>query len=404
MKNRKVFPIIFFLLVILIYVTNITAIPNKVILFKNEKLNLGNIAGITVDVKNDQRYTALQTVTNIDDEKIAKDFTVQLKLFNFIPVKEVSVNVIPSTTVIPVGTTVGLKLYTDGVLVVGMSEINGQRPYEKTGIEEGDMIISLNEEIITCTADLIEKVNNSNGAQISVKYIRDGKEYQTEIIPAKSSENEYKLGLWVRDAAAGVGTVTYYEPSTGNFAALGHGILDIDTGKLINIANGEVVTANILSIQKGVKGNPGEIRGAIFNGTTIGQVSKNTNLGIYGRINNIAKLNISTEQELEVATRDEISLGKAEIICSLENGVRSNYEIEIKKIYQGNVEDNKSMLIEVTDERLLEKTGGIIQGMSGSPIIQNGKFIGAITHVLVNNPKEGYAVFADLMIKEMRSI
>lgn len=405
MKNKKIIPIIFFLLILLIYVTNITAIPDNIILFRNEELNLGNIAGVTVNVKDSNNYNAIQaSATNSNSINASEKVTLEVSLFNSIPVKQVTVNVIPTATVIPVGTTVGLKLYTNGVLVVGMSEINGKKPYEKTGIEEGDMIISLDEDAITCTADLIQKVNKSNGKEINIKYIREGAEYNTEITPIKTSVNEYKLGLWVRDTAAGVGTITYYEPATKSFAALGHGILDIDTEKLINIANGEIVTANILSIVKGEKGKPGEIRGTISSKNTIGQVSKNTNLGIYGRIDDVSKLNIDTSNELEVALRNEIKTGKAKILCSLENGVREEYEIEIKKIYKNNNTDNKSMLIEVTDERLLEKTGGIIQGMSGSPIVQDGKFIGAVTHVLVNNPKQGYAVFADMMIKEMREV
>lgn len=222
MKNKKVIPIIFFLLIILIYVTNITAIPNSIILFKNEELSLGNIAGVTVTVKDNKDYEVIQTSARGKDINTSEEVTLQLSLFNTIPVKDVTVNVIPTTTVIPVGSTVGLKLYTDGVLVVGMSEIDGKKPYEKTGIEEGDMIISLDEETITCTADLIQKVNNSKGKEVNIKYIREGAEYETEITPVKTSANEYKLGLWVRDAAAGVGTITYYEPSTGNFAALGH--------------------------------------------------------------------------------------------------------------------------------------------------------------------------------------
>ena len=404
MKNKKMIPIIFFLLIILAYVTNISAIPDSIILFKNEELNLGNIAGVTVNIKNNQEYEAIQTSVNTSNVEVADEVTLELSLFNTIPVKDVTVNVIPRATVIPIGTTVGLKLYTDGVLVVGMSEIDGKKPYEKTGIEEGDRIICLDEETITCTADLIQKVNESNGEEVNIKYVRDGAEFETEMTPVKTASNEYKLGLWVRDAAAGVGTISYYEPSTGNFAALGHGILDIDTEKLITIANGEIVTANILSIIKGQKGTPGEIRGTISSNNTIGEVSKNTELGIYGSINDISKLNIDTSNEMEVALRNEIKTGKAEIICSLENGVRETYEIEIKKIYKNNNTDNKSMLIEVTDEELLEKTGGIIQGMSGSPIVQNGKFVGAVTHVLVNNPKQGYAVFGDMMIKEMRTI
>ena len=180
--------------------------------------------------------------------------------------------------------------------------------------------------------------------------------------------------------------------------------MDIDTEKLITISNGEIVNANILSIVKGQKGKPGEIRGVLNQTDTVGQVSKNTNLGIYGKITDVSKLNIDTSEKIDVALRNEIQKGKANIICTLENGIRKTYEIEIKSIYKNNNTDNKSMLIEVTDKELLEKTGGIIQGMSGSPIVQNGKLIGAVTHVLVNNPKQGYAVFADMMIKEMREI
>lgn len=186
------------------------------------------------------------------------------------------------------------------------------------------------------------------------------------------------------------------------FATLGHGILDVDTSELIKIANGELVTTNILDIQKGERGTPGEIRGTIESGYTIGNISKNTAFGVYGNLNTPSYLSISVNDAIEVSSREEIKTGKAEIICELENGKREHYAIEIQRVFTGNNEDNKSMLLKVTDERLLEKTGGIIQGMSGAPIIQNGKFIGAITHVLVNDPTMGYGVFADIMLKQMR--
>ena len=184
----------------------------------------------------------------------------------------------------------------------------------------------------------------------------------------------------------------------------GHGITDIDTGELINIASGEFVTTRILNITKGESGNPGKIQGTIENQVNIGNIDKNTKFGIYGKVDNLSGLSIDTSKEMEVATRDEIQLGKATILCSLDNKNVQEYEIEIEKIFKENNYDNKSMEIKVTDERLLEKTGGIIQGMSGSPIIQNGKFIGAVTHVLVNNPEEGYAVFGDIMLKQARGI
>lgn len=186
------------------------------------------------------------------------------------------------------------------------------------------------------------------------------------------------------------------------FCALGHGITDVDTGDIVNISSGELVTTNIVSINKGEKGIPGEIRGSIESGEKIGDVSKNTSLGVFGNITNKSKLEIKETEALEIALRDEIKEGKAQIICELENGKKENYEIEIKKIFTSNNYDNKSMIIKITDEKLLEKTGGIVQGMSGSPIIQDGKFVGAVTHVLVQDPTQGYAVFADMMLKQMK--
>ena len=200
------------------------------------------------------------------------------------------------------------------------------------------------------------------------------------------------------------GTLTFYEPDTNMFMSLGHGITDIDTEQIVEIANGELVTANIVSINKGEKGKPGEIRGSIDNGYEIGNIYKNTNFGVYGTLKNKKHLSIDTSKEMEVATREEIKEGEAIILCQLDNFGPKEYKIKIEKIYISNNEDNKSMLIKITDEKLIEKTGGIIQGMSGAPIIQNGKFIGAITNVLVNDPTQGYAIFGDLLIKQMKDV
>ena len=290
-----------------------------------------------------------------------------------------------------------------------MSEIEGEdnkkyKPYENSGIEEGDRIIKINNTQIYSTDELIETVNLSKGKEIKVEYVHEQETKECSITPVKMNKNEYKLGLWVRDSAAGVGTVTFYEPSTKTFGALGHGISDIDTGELIDIASGEFVTTRILSITKGESGTPGKIQGTIENQENIGLISKNTRFGIYGTVDNLSGLNIDTSKEMEVVTRDEIKTGKATILCSLDNGIPQEYEIEIEKIFKNNNYDNKSMEIRVIDNRLLEKTGGIIQGMSGSPIIQKGKFVGAITHVLVDNPEEGYGVFADIMLKQSKEV
>lgn len=290
-----------------------------------------------------------------------------------------------------------------------MSEIEGidekrYKPYENTGIEEGDSIISVNQNTISTTDELVETINKSGGKQVKIKYVHEKETKECSITPVKTGESEYKLGLWVRDSAAGVGTVTFYEPSSKNFGALGHGITDIDTEELINIASGEFVTTKILNIQKGENGNPGKIQGTVENQKNIGTISKNTKYGIYGTVKNLSSLNIDASREMEVALRKEIKVGKATILCSLENQKVEEYEIEIEKIDEQNSYNNKSMKIRVTDQRLIDKTGGIIQGMSGSPIIQNGKFVGAITHVLVNNPLEGYAIFGDMMIKQSKEV
>lgn len=418
MKTIKKIFIISFLIIMLIYATNITSIPDNIILFQGEKLSLNTVLGLNLQQKDNtnihindtENYQTIQTSSTINNSntQLGKvDFS--LNLFGRIPLKDITVNVIPKTTVVPLGNTVGLKLYTSGVLVVGMSEIEGNdsnkyRPYENTGIEEGDMIIKINNNTITCTTDLLETVNKSNGQQLNIEYVREGETVQTSITPIKTTDNKYKLGLWVRDAAAGVGTVSFYEPSTKMFAALGHGILDVDTEQLLNIAKGDFVTTKILSITKGKKGSPGKIQGSIENQTTIGEVYKNTEFGVYGKLTNINSLNIDISKAIEVASRDEITTGPAKIICTLEKGKTKEYNIEIQKIYKNNNENNKSMLVKVTDSELIEKTGGIIQGMSGSPIIQNNKVVGALTHVLVNDPEMGYGVFADLMIKQARDV
>lgn len=414
MNKLKQFFCIAILIVIYVYVCNITLLPNSIIIFEGEELNLKTVVGLKVKRANGTNMPVIQASSLGESEQSSKyetagTFELNLNLFGTIPVKEIDVNVIPKTKVVPMGNLIGAKLYTSGVLVVGMSEIQGDdqqkhKPYEGSGIEEGDMIVEMDSKKIANTDELVETVNNSKGKEIQIKYVRNDETITTSIQPIKSEDNEYKLGLWVRDAAAGVGTLTFYEPSTGKFAALGHGIVDVDTGDIIKIANGELVTSNLVAIKKGEKGAPGEIKGSIDYGVTIGNISKNTNFGVFGLVSNKNNLNLNGAKEYEVALRSEIQIGEAEIICELENGKKEQYKIEISKIYTSNNYDNKSMMIKITDERLLQKTGGIIQGMSGSPIIQNGKFVGAITNVLVSDPTTGYAIFGDLMVKQMKSV
>lgn len=407
MKKNKIIEIIIILVLILtyVYICSANSIPNNIVIFEGENLNIKIARGLSLTSANNK---TILTASNINKEKISNTGSnnLNLNLFGGIKLKNINVDVIPKTTVIPLGNAIGMKLYTKGVLVVGMSQIDTddnekKKPYENSGIEQGDTILEVNNNEIENTEDLITEVRNSNGNPITIKYLRENQTLETSITPVKS-QNEYKIGLWVRDAAAGVGTLTFYEPSTNIFMALGHGISDIDTEKIVDISSGELITANIISIVKGKKGTPGEIRGSIESGYNIGNIYKNTNFGVYGTVLNKGILSINSSEALEVASRDEIQEGKAQIICQLDNSGTKKYDIEIEKVYIANNEDNKSMLIKITDNELLEKTGGIIQGMSGAPVIQNGKFIGAITNVLVNDPTQGYAVFGDMMIKQIR--
>lgn len=262
MKNFFKIVIIIILLIILTYTSNITMIPKNIILFQGENLKLMMILGVNLTQK--ENYKVMQASTNLGSgvqktsEQIGK-VELSLNLFNNIPVKKVTVDVIPKTKVVPGGQTIGLKLYTKGVLVVGTSEVTTEdekEPYAGSGIKEGDTILTINEKEVSSTDELIKRINESNGKDLQITYDSNGEIKVANIKPSKSREGTYKLGLWVRDAAAGVGTISYYEPSTKTFVALGHGIQDIDTGQLITISNGEVVTASIVDIIKGEKGKP----------------------------------------------------------------------------------------------------------------------------------------------------
>lgn len=392
--------LIIVLLILLIYVSNITNIPDSILLFKGENFNVKTALGIKINENTDKKI--IQTSADIDTENFVEKKTLSVSFLNIFNIKEIEINEIPQAEVVPLGNIVGLRLYASGVLVIGKTEIKGEKPYKTSTIKEGDLITAVNSKKVETTTDLITSVNDSKGNSIEITYVREGIIYTTTIEPVKTDKDEYKLGLWVRDGAIGVGTISYYEPSTKYFAALGHPIIDTDTGEIVSIKEGGLVNASVISIKKGEEGNPGEIKGSLKSDEKIGQISTNTEFGIYGTLDNLSSLNIDKENKIKVALREEIKTGDAKVLLTLEDGIRKEYDVKIKKIYKNNDKDNKSMLIEIVDEDLKNLTGGIIQGMSGAPLIQNGKFIGAITHVLVNNPELGYAVFGDLMIKQMR--
>lgn len=353
----------------------------------------------------DFSYTSSKAVIN-SNENLNKQ-QVEVSLFGIIPYKAVSVNVIPKNIQLyPGGQPVGVKLNTKGVLIIALSDIdsfNGKTPCPASvaGIQIGDSILKINNKDINSSEELSKQISISEGKGIILLINRKEEQFTKTIIPVKSSvDNKYKIGLWVRDSTAGIGTLTFYDKKSGSFAALGHPITDMDTGTILSINKGDIVKSSIGSVKKGVKGSPGELRGIFENeGSSIGDISKNTKCGIFGKANiNLINKN---SKPLEIGLRDEIQKGHAQILTTIDKNEPKLYDIEIVKLLHQDEPGPKSMVIKVTDKELLLKTGGIVQGMSGSPIIQNNKIIGAVTHVLVNKPDTGYGIYIEWMLKEV---
>lgn len=327
-------------------------------------------------------------------------FDVEAKLFGTLPLKKVHVDVIPESMLIPCGNVFGVKFFTKGVIVIKLSEIetsNGsQSPARNAGLEEGDVICSINGKEVNTVEEMADCVEKSGGSTMKIVYERDGNRKTTDMTPLLClSDRKYKTGIWVRDSTAGIGTMTYYNPRTGEFAGLGHGICDTDTGILMPLNEGNVVDVQITDIIKGRKGSPGELKGD-FDSKKQGELVLNTNHGVYGKISDDTE--IMKFKPMEIGLKDEICEGDAVILCQLDGEDVKQYSVKISKIKQD--DSIKNFVIEVTDKELVEKTGGIVQGMSGSPVIQNGKLVGAVTHVLVNTPLKGYGIFIENMLGE----
>ena len=309
--------------------------------------------------------------------------------------------------VIPCGNAIGVKLFTDGILVVGLSEFHSdegklEAPAKKSGIKKGDLIKKINGKTVNKLEDFVYECENNNSVKLDV--VRNGKKYVFNV-ECKKAKNDMKnkIGVWVRDSTAGIGTMTFYDCETKTFGALGHGVADTDTKDIIPIKDGTILGATILSVKKGEKGTPGELEGMFLSSRgDIGKIKKNTSIGIYGTIVNDKK--IIKNKPASIGTSDEIKEGKAYILTNICAENVEKYEIEIQKKFLQNGASTKGMIIKITDKKLLSKTGGIVQGMSGSPIIQNDKLIGAVTHVFVNDPTRGYGIFIENMLAEAEKI
>ncbi len=271
-------------------------------------------------------------------------------------------------------------------MITKFENIKNTCPAKEAGLKVNDIITKVNDNQVKSNEALCEKIVNSQGKTINLTILRNNKELSINLTPAKDEDNKYKAGIWVRDSCAGMGTITYYDSTTSEYAGLGHGICDIDTGALMISDNIEIVKANITSVSKSTTDNIGTLNG-YFTDEVLGTIGYNTELGIYGKVNTVPN-----KTEYKIAENDEIKIGTAYIYCTVEGTTPQKYEIQVVEICNNDKNSNKNFLIEVTDNELLSKTGGIVQGMSGSPIIQNNKIIGAITHVLVNDSTLGYGI------------
>ncbi len=331
-------------------------------------------------------------------------YQATLKLFGLFPLKDVKVKVVDQPLVIPCGVPFGIKMYTDGVLVVSMSDVDTAtgpfNPARSAGIKTGDVIVSIDGKTVTTTEQVAEIVEDSGGQTMTFHIRRDNIAFDIRFTPALSvNENRWKAGLWVRDSSAGIGTLTFFDPDSQIFGGLGHAVCDVDTGEILPIASGEIVPARIYSVVKGTAGTPGELRGG-FEAGSLGSLQINGETGIYG--------NLSTTpvdgQAVPVAMKQQVHTGQAQVLTTIDGTTPKLYDIQIDQVRFNDSSPTRNMVIVITDPELLEKTGGIVQGMSGSPILQDGMLVGAVTHVFVNDPTKGFAIFAENMLKTVDSV
>lgn len=328
---------------------------------------------------------------------------LNLRFFGILPVKTIDVDIVSNKQVVACGNTIGVKIKLDGILVIGISDVEskGQKiiPVRNSGIRPGYKIVSINDRLVGSIEELIDMIDQSDGQPLKISYSSGTETVDAMVSPVMSSDdNKYHIGLWVRDSTAGIGTLTYYDMDTGRFGALGHGITDIDTGTLMSVESGEIMESSILGVKKSTQGDPGELKGVFSEGSKLGVIQTNSNIGIYGKIDRSSTSKIPG-RIYPVGVRAEITEGPATILSNIDGKKIEEYDIVIQKVSRQNLNGSKGMIIKVTDKRLLDTTGGIVQGMSGSPIIQNGKIIGAVTHVLVNDPTRGYGIFIETMLK-----
>jgi stage IV sporulation protein B len=368
----------------------------------SQEINLNIPASGVIGADSDNVVALNQPLKIIAGENTSS-YQMSLKLFGVLPLKNVDIQVIENTTLIPVGRPIGIYVKTQGVLVVDTGSFLGDGSVRYAPSEEilysGDYLTAMDGVAITDKKQIKEYVESGNGAEITFQVSRQEELVQVKVKPQKDENGTYKMGAWLRDSAQGIGTMTYID-SQNRFGALGHGINDSDTGELLKLGTGLLYHTDIVAIRRGEKGSPGELTGVIeYSPEQVsGIIASNTSKGIYGVANDELLGEYISETAIPIALKQEVTLGSAQVLCQI-NGEVKYYDIEITKISISNTTAlNRQLSIKVTDEELLSLTGGIVQGMSGAPIIQNGKFVGAVTHVLVQDSAKGYGIFIEDML------
>ncbi len=384
---------------ILPYIKKVNNLPNSMIVTYSDIENANNTDEYSPFVTLD-----LPENVNVATNGELTETVMSVKLFNLFTIKKVNVRLLVDTDVYVGGETVGFNLYSEGVICVGSNAVvtdNGtSEPILDSGIQEGDVILEIDDIEIENISDLDSIINmtDKQGKEVTLTIKRGEEEFDLNVTPVFDLiSQKYKLGLWVRNNASGVGTLTYVKMSDFRFGAVGHPIVDSTLGENFEVERGNIYKCRLLGIKKGEKNNPGEIRSSInLSDDAIGLADTNCKYGVYGNILN--KAMIDADRTATLGGRLSVKLGPAKIYCNLDNEGVKAYDVKIIRANKQNSADEKSMIIKVTDKELLAKTGGIIQGMSGSPIVQNGKLVGAITHVFVNDPTCGYGVYIDWMV------
>lgn len=332
-------------------------------------------------------------------------YSLDLRMFGGVSVKQVQVQVVDSKSVIPCGVPFGIKMFTEGVIVVGMSDVDTSggllNPAKQSGIQIGDIVMSINGTKVSSNEQVGSLVQASGGHAVSVNVKRQSELFSTNLTPLRSTvDGQYKAGMWVRDSSAGIGTMTYYDPKTGCYGGLGHAVCDVDTQMVMPLFSGEIVRASITGVSAGHSGTPGELRGMFLDIGSMGTLDVNNETGVFGRLYNA----MPYHKPVQMAHSYEVERGPATILCTLSGDTPQEFTINIDKLNPASESDTKNMVVSITDPTLLAKAGGIVQGMSGSPILQNGKLVGAITHVFVNDPTRGYAIFVENMDNTLKLV